>query len=233
MKYMGSKRRIAKFILPIILKDRTTEQWYVEPFVGGANTIDKVEGPRIGFDINEYLIAILNELKAGWIPFDTLTREQYNHIKDNRNKVEKFIVGYVGFPCSFGSKWFGGYCKPNKHHSDYIGEAKRNVLKQAPLIKDCHFKVKSYNEITFPKKCIIYCDPPYQGTTKYKDGDFDHPKFWQWCREKVSEGHKVFISEYNAPDDFKCIWEKEQTTTVSKQDYKKATERLFIYSPND
>lgn len=29
MKYMGSKERIAKHILPIILKDRKPEQWYV------------------------------------------------------------------------------------------------------------------------------------------------------------------------------------------------------------
>lgn len=45
---MGSKRRIAKDILPIILENRTPEQFYVEPFVGGANMIDKVQGKRIG-----------------------------------------------------------------------------------------------------------------------------------------------------------------------------------------
>jgi len=37
MKYTGSKRRVAKEILPIILKDRQLNQWYVEPFVGGGN----------------------------------------------------------------------------------------------------------------------------------------------------------------------------------------------------
>jgi len=36
MKYMGSKKRHAKELLPIILKDRQPGQWYVEPFVGGA-----------------------------------------------------------------------------------------------------------------------------------------------------------------------------------------------------
>ncbi len=35
MKYMGSKARFAKDILPIILKDRKPEQWYVEPFARG------------------------------------------------------------------------------------------------------------------------------------------------------------------------------------------------------
>lgn len=232
MKYMGSKRRIAKHILPIILKDRTAGQWYVEPFVGGANMIDKVEGPRIGFDINEYLIACLNELKNGWIPFDKITQEQYDHVKNNQEKVEKFIVGYIGFQLAFGARWFAGFRRDKTGKRDYCIEAKNNCLKQAELIKDCHFKAKSYDQITFPKRSVIYCDPPYQGTRKYKDGDFDHAKFWQWCREKVSEGHQIFISEYQSPDDFKCIWEKEQSTTMATTKYKKATERLFIYSPN-
>ena len=57
MKYMGSKNRIAKHLLPIILKDRKEGQWFVEPFVGGANMIDKVTGNRIGADLNRYLIS--------------------------------------------------------------------------------------------------------------------------------------------------------------------------------
>ena len=36
MKYLGSKNKIAKYILPIILKDRTEGQYYVEPFMGGV-----------------------------------------------------------------------------------------------------------------------------------------------------------------------------------------------------
>ena len=43
MKYMGSKRRIAKYILPIMLEHRAPNQWWVEPFVGGGNMIDKVD----------------------------------------------------------------------------------------------------------------------------------------------------------------------------------------------
>ena len=43
MVYMGSKNRIAKELIPIITKDLKPNQWYVEPFVGGANMIDKIE----------------------------------------------------------------------------------------------------------------------------------------------------------------------------------------------
>ena len=37
MKYMGSKSRIANEILPIILKNRKPNQYYVEPFCWGCN----------------------------------------------------------------------------------------------------------------------------------------------------------------------------------------------------
>ena len=39
MKYLGSKNRIAKHILPIMLEHRKGNMCWVEPFVGGANTI--------------------------------------------------------------------------------------------------------------------------------------------------------------------------------------------------
>lgn len=47
MKYVGSKGRHARSILPLVLKNRKPGQAYVEPFVGGANTLDKVDGVRV------------------------------------------------------------------------------------------------------------------------------------------------------------------------------------------
>ena len=37
----------------------------------------------------------------------------------------------------------------------------------------------------------------------------------------------VFVSEYNAPDDFEVIWEKELQKTHPNQK-KKSTEKLFV-----
>lgn len=45
MKYMGSKSRIAKDIVPIIQSyiNNNDIDMYIEPFVGGANVIDKIK----------------------------------------------------------------------------------------------------------------------------------------------------------------------------------------------
>ena len=83
-----------------------------------------------------------------------------------------------------------------------------------------------------PANSLIYCDPPYKGTTRYATGSFDHDKFWQWCRDMSDSGHIVFVSEYNAPDDFKCIWSMEgivSDLTVNGPQ-KRSVEKLFVYS---
>lgn len=68
MKYVGSKSRIAPAIVPIIQDyiDKSGTGTYIEPFVGGANVIDKIKAEyRVGFDKNGYLIALLQYVKSG------------------------------------------------------------------------------------------------------------------------------------------------------------------------
>ena len=229
MKYMGSKARIAKHILPIILKDRKDGQCYVEPFVGGANMIDKVEGWRIGADSNEYLIRalILVRDKPDLIPRSNLeyTEEMYNDAKktDLKNPVDCFAM----FNYSFGSKFADSWAR-NKRGTDYVKECVRNVLIQSENIKGVDLLCSDYLSLKLPPQSIIYCDPPYANTTKYKD-DFDHDTFWKWCRDKVDEGHQVFISEYNAPEDFVCVWQKEIQSGLNTNTTKKGIEKIFVH----
>lgn len=232
MKYMGSKNRIAKEILPIMLEHKTDKMTWVEPFVGGANMIDKVEGKRIGADLNEYLIKALRLIRdePTVIP-DLITEEDYQKAKDEMELDG--LTGFIGFAMSFGGKWFGGYrrdvagtkgCIENM--KTQTRRSKQNAIKQSKDLKGVGFVNSDYKSLDLPPNSLIYCDPPYEGTTKYKDG-FNHAHFWQWCREKATEGHKVFVSEYNAPEDFECLWQKEVATTISKQEGKKDVEKLF------
>lgn len=230
MKYMGSKNRHAKHLLPIILKDREDGQWYVEPFVGGANMIDKVNGNRIGNDYNHYLISLLQALQSGWLPPKSLTESEYNHIKNNSHLYLPEVVGYAGFPCSYGAKWFGGYCRgftDNGTTRDYIAEAYRNCTKQSEALRGITFMSKDYLSLDIPPSSIVYCDPPYMNTTDYKDS-INHDEFWVWCESLIDQGHTVFVSEYNAPDGWECVWKKEVNSSLTKNTGgKKAIEKLF------
>lgn len=226
MRYMGGKFLIAKHLLAIMLPYRKPEQWWVEPFVGGANVIDKVEGARIGNDINAPLIALFKALQNGYVPPYDISEELYNEIKSNQDKYPLELVAFVAFNCSFGAKWFKGFARGKERNYAEVGS--RVLQKQARYFKDVIFKTGSYDELEIPPASLIYCDPPYSGTEGYMV-KFDHEKFWQWCRNKTDEGHTVFVSEYSAPSDFECLVEISQANTMNAKLHKASIERLFRY----
>lgn len=218
MKYMGSKARIKKEILPLILKDRTENQFFVDLMGGGMNLIDSVKGNRIANDLNFYLIEMWKELLKGWIPEKSYSKEFYNEIKNNKESFPPYLVGYVGFNCSYSGKWFGGFAGVVETKigtiRNYQNEAFSNIMKQIENLKGIYLFNKKYFEVKIPKNSIVYFDPPYKNTTKYFT-DFDHHFFYNYVRKLKAEGHQVFISEYEMPSDFICIWEKEIKSSLS------------------
>lgn len=235
MKYMGSKARHAKEIIPFLMEHHTPDMWYIEPFVGGANMIDKVTADlapkRFAADANEYLIAMWQDAQKGILDYSYVTPEIYKNVRENKEKYPKGYVGWVAHGCSYNGKWFGGFAgeittKEGKTRNYQI-EAASAIQKQLLSLDGVIFKHKSVFDLSIPSKSTIYCDPPYRDTTKYRDS-FDHEKFYKWCREKRNEGHSVFISEYWMPEDFKCVWEKEVNSSLTQETgSKKAVEKLF------
>ena len=231
MKYTGSKRRVAKEILPIILKDRQLNQWYVEPFVGGGNLIENVSGHCIGADNNKYIIALLKYVQNNDLnKIEYINEEKYMHIKNNKDLYDDYIVGFAGFGLSFGAKFFGGFARGKKTSRDYFRGTLKGLKKQQEKIKHINFIHSDYKDLSIPDNSIIYCDPPYKGTTKYYKQKFNYEEFYEWCIKKHNEGHKVFISEYEMPENrFKSIWKKEIILTINNlQQPIKKVEKLFI-----
>lgn len=198
------------------------------------NLIDSVDGNRIANDLNFYLIEMWRLLLNGWIPKDYYDREFYNKVKSNKDDYPYYLVGWIGFNCSYSGKFFGGYAgKANTKIGtvrNYQEEALKNVLKQVENLKGVNLCNVNYFELAIPPNSIIYLDPPYKGTTKYF-ADFDHDKFYDYCRQKKKEGHIIFVSEYQMPEDFSCVWEKEVKSSLSANGKiggsKISTEKLF------
>lgn len=232
MKYMGSKNRIAKHILPIMLEaaDSKGITTWVEPFVGGGNMIDKVPESfkRIGYDLNPHTIYAMIDIRdnSGKLP-DAVTECEYRSLAGSEPES---IKSWVRFNLSFGGKFDGGYAREKgSDETTFCGYGKRNALKQSPLIQGVEFICDSYENLDF-ENCLIYCDPPYQGTSGYKTVGFNHDKFFDWCRKQAKK-NLVFVSEYNAPDDFKEVWRGEIKTNFASTRSKathNAVEKLFI-----
>lgn len=240
MKFVGSKNRIAKDIVPIIQNaiDISNPDMYIEPFVGGANIIDKINhNNKIGYDNNYYLISMWNALKNGWNIPGRPTRDEYWDVKENKEKYPPEWVAIVGFVSTYNAKWFDGYANITKTKTgkirDYYDEGKRNIEKQIPNILDIDFRHESFEKLNF-KNSVIYCDPPYITKNTRKDlygNIFNHEEYYNWLEEQ-SNNNIIIASEYYMPDNFICIYEKGLQLHFDNRQKDKRIERLFIHKNN-
>ncbi len=231
MKYLGGKSRIAKQIGSFLNSEieRLKPIKYIEPFCGGCWITQEINPniERIACDIHKDLILLWRELQKGYVPPETITEEEYEKFKNSESSA---LRGFIGFGSSWGAKWFGGYARCKTHSRNYTKEARNTLLKKIQKLQNVHFKCCSYEIIQNIENRLIYCDPPYQGTTIFKNTpDFDYNKFWNWCRE-LSKNNYVYISEYQSPSDFNAILEIPVKTDYSTKDGKEyRIEKLFKY----
>jgi DNA adenine methylase len=228
---MGSKARYAKHIVPFLMNGHDQDRLYIEPFMGGGNMLSNVPAKhKWGNDTAEYAVALLEAVANGWEPPETLTQDEYYAIKATPDGYDAALVGFAGYCCSYGGKFWGGYARGNTNDGtprDHANEAYRNIISQAYGLSGVKFTCGSYLELDIDNGSTVYCDPPYESTTGY-GGGFDHVQFWQWASD-LSKICRVFVSEYNAPDDWNAIWQKEVNNSLTANTGgKKATESLFV-----
>ena len=199
-------------------------------FCGSCSIESKVKGfdKVLCNDSHEYLIEMLKGVQNGYELPENISEEQYKYIREHKDE-DKVLTGFVGFGCSFGGKWFGGYAR-NKTNTNYALQSKKSLLKDMCNLMTAQFTCQDYRDVIIPNNSIIYADPPYDNTTGYGKDKFNSNEFWEYMRV-ISKNNKVFISEQTAPNDFECIWEKEFTRTldVNKDNQFKVTEKLFTY----
>lgn len=237
---MGSKSRIVNDILPIIhqrIKDYNIKT-YIEPFCGGCSVIDKVVcDKKIASDNQKYLIALFQNLdKIHTLP-ELVTKEHYSEVRDCYNKGKTYFpdwyIGAIGFLASYSGRFFDGGFNgqgflDGRSKRNYYDEAKRNLLKQLPRLKDIQFQYGDYEELySDMKDCLLYCDIPYQNVKQYNTShNFDYNRFWNWA-EKMSEKNIVLVSEYQAPENWDCIWQKNLLKTMNHGNNVRSVEKLF------
>lgn len=235
MRYMGGKFHIAAALGGEINIRRAPGQPYWEPFVGAGWVLDRVPGgPRYASDKNEKLIALWQALQAGWVPPAILTEKEYNRIKANQNRVDPALVAFVGFGLSFAGKWFGGYAREDATRK-YAKNARNSLLKLR-IAGVTFFHADFIGHEPPEEEMMIYCDPPYAGTTGYQAvGLWNPTHFWWWVRQLGEQGHTVLVSEYQAPDDFTCIADFAKVTEMrtAKGGREHRTEKLFVHGQGE
>jgi len=237
--YVGGKHRQSKVWAPLMLelarKKSPDLPHYLEPFVGGGSMLDKM-APNFQMvhagDASPNLIAMWRHLQThGPDSFPAhLSKEEWLNYKTEAEPSA--MRGFAGFGCSFYRVFFASYM-------DSAKTTRNGLAKSYPSIQSVSFECCSYERwnSAVTKNTIVYCDPPYAGSDKAAfrsqgafSRDFSHDAFWSCMRDWRSRGALVFVSEYDAPEDFHCISELELgKSTASKTNSKtKQKDRLWI-----
>ena len=217
MMYMGGKARLAKYIVPILQRyiDRRV---YLEPFCGMCNIVKNVRAiTRIASDIHPDLIMMLQEGQTGkFVPPMTVTEELHKSLK---HAPPSALRAFVGFSYSFRGSFFGGF---DHHRRHLYQESFRQLMRLCYNVTFYHCNYSQWYDI---HDALIYCDPPYEGTSACGAEDFDTPAFWEQCRKWVAQNNIVFVSEYKAPKDFYPVWSMCRTDVDNKTSVQ---ENLFV-----
>lgn len=240
MRYLGGKSRLGKHIAAKILEIVPPEHRleYLEPFLGGAGAFEHIaphfEQTYAG-DVHEDLILMWQAVARGWDPPLDVTPEQHREL---RHAEPGALRAFVGFGCSFGGCWFGGYARSNNPMpkgltgaSVEIQQSYHAALRARPVLA----RAKTLTRVSFfdwpvVPGVVLYCDPPYAGTYGYKGvQEFDSRAFWQRANEWAAAGSYVFVSEESAPDDWAVVWAREQQAQVQAKGIR--LERLFFKGP--
>lgn len=230
MQYTGGKARIARDIAQATLKHTDRRGEYHEPFLGGANAFEYIAPHFSDLHVSDVVpdLALLYQAVAvGWEPPIAISKELWH---DLRRSPPSPLRAVAGFGHSFGGKWFSSYAANNPDNGqDFAGAAGRSLNRIRPLLQRAHISCKSYTACSPSRNAVVYCDPPYRGTFSY-GAKFDHDHFWSIMQAWAIFGAHVFVSEYEAPEGWRAIWEKDHQCKM-RADGKTLMrrEKLFVW----
>ena len=226
MHYMGGKSKSASRIAQIINSGLRPGQLYLEPFCGACCVTNLVRAKRrVVADANLDLILMWSAIQGGWSPPMGLSEQKYEELRDSEPSA---LRGFAGIQCSFAGKWYSGYARDPKSNRNYTYNARKSLKSSMFSLHGVVFCCADYRSWK-PADAMIYCDPPYRGLTGYiAGGKFDSDFFWDQVRE-WSKTNTVYVSEMEAPADFKTVMDVQITGGLKSSNNRNVTrrERLF------
>jgi hypothetical protein len=163
---------------------------------------------RVFSDLNHDVMLMWKELKKGWIPPTKITEEEYAAIR--KSPGPSALRGFAGTHCSFGGLFLNTYAR-SADGTNFAEQGSRVCRRRIrTMARNSYFICADYMRAIslVPQADVIFCDPPYIGTTEYTVGSFNHEEFWENIRKLTTDakGNKrIMVSEYTAPADFTIV----------------------------
>lgn len=220
--YQGSKRNLAKYILPFFPPEIKT---LFEPFSGSAaiSIAAAAHGKAHRFhlnDVNKPLIALWNEIISNpdniasqyeslWLEQRGSERKYYDVVRDNFNKTKRpdyllyLLARCVKASVRYNANGDFNQSPDNRRLGRNPEQMKDDIIAVSKLLKSkTTLTSTDYKEVLKKavSKDLVYMDPPYQGVCATGDPRYfsgiDFTEFMQEL-EKLNERNVPFILSYD------------------------------------
>lgn len=197
MQYLGGKSRLGARIVQAILDDlgvkRLTLAVDLCSGAGGVtHRLADVSDRVIAVEAHPGLVALHKAVQLGWVPPEHVSEEEYQATR--RGDQATALAAFVGFGCAFGGKWWGGYAR-NKRGENYAQQASKSLRSR----RRSNVEHEHGDALVVGSRDaqVIYCDPPYAGTTGYTAVKVvDAAAFWLRLADLASSTCACYLSEY-------------------------------------
>lgn len=98
-------------------------------------------------------------------------------------------------------------------------------LESLQMLQSIETSKLDYSQVAIPYDSVVYADPPYKGRASYSV-KFDSDLFFDWCR---NQNFPIYISEYDAPKDFKEVFEINKINCLCATKNFTNKEKLFLH----
>lgn len=223
MQYLGGKKRLAHKLVGVLGSFRQQDQRVIDMFCGSLPITAALAGRRHANDGCIPLITLYRAWLTGWRP-EAVSEEDYKQIRARQDPNDPYTA-LAGFGLSYGGKWFGGYARDKKNGRDFLRTATKSLNRVLNACEGVTFSALDFDDVEVHPGDMVYCDPPYRGTTPYGYFDgFDVARFDLACERWARMGADVFVSEYVAPPNTEEVaaWSVRKSRLKGPQ-----TERLF------
>lgn len=186
--------------------------------MGGGSVLERVAplfDTCMASDAVPELICLWRAVADGWDPPATLTRETWERLRSDPEPSA--LKGWAAYAASYNGKYFAGYgpTAPGAGR-DYLAESRRAIRRKAAAMERVLFVCCDYaDHHSVAADTVVYADPPYANTEAYAGaGVFDTTRFWQTMEDWSASGALVLVHEYEAPDGWSVVYERERVETM-------------------
>lgn len=228
MLYLGGKAHVAARLrraMEPYLREHGHVVW--EPFCGGLNVSRELtDCTGLLSDAHPALIALYTSYRAGWRPPATVTRADWERARDLPDHDP--LKAFAGFGCSRLGDYFSGYHNPGSRQKlsgpqagtwSHDNPARAAAEGLSVLKRLTGFSIARHDFLAVvpcAMACLIYCDPPYAGTTGYSGvSAFNHQRFWHRCQEWAAHT-TVLVSEQSCPVPHTVVWQYDKLRNLDQ-----------------